>query len=66
MSGREFGIALVGCGRIRRNRFEASAAIEGLTLTAVRDTVEERAPRFPNGGQMLAESPWVLLASRTL
>ena len=44
MSGeRSFQLALVGCGRISRNHFEALARIEGLTLSAVCDVVPERA-----------------------
>jgi len=40
---RSFQLALVGCGRISRNHFEALARIEGLTLSAVCDVVPERA-----------------------
>ena len=36
-------IALVGCGRISRNHFDAIARVDGLELAAVCDTVEERA-----------------------
>ena len=36
-------IALVGCGRISRNHFDAIAAVDGLRLTAVCDCVESRA-----------------------
>ena len=44
MSGeRSFHLALVGCGRISRNHFEALARIDGLTLSAVCDVVPERA-----------------------
>ncbi len=43
MSGREFSVALVGCGRISANHFEAVSRIEGLRLAAVCDVVEERA-----------------------
>ncbi|MEK7239712.1 MAG: Gfo/Idh/MocA family oxidoreductase [Gemmatimonadota bacterium] len=43
MSEREFRIALVGCGRIARNHFEAIARIDGLSLSAVCDEVEDRA-----------------------
>ncbi|HEY2377783.1 MAG TPA: Gfo/Idh/MocA family oxidoreductase [Gemmatimonadaceae bacterium] len=42
-AGGDFKIALVGCGRISRNHFEALRKIEGLTLTAVCDVVPERA-----------------------
>lgn len=40
---REFTIALVGCGRISRNHLAAIAAVDGLKLTAVCDSVPERA-----------------------
>jgi UDP-N-acetyl-2-amino-2-deoxyglucuronate dehydrogenase len=36
-------IALVGCGRIARNHFDAIARVPGLQLSAVCDSVEERA-----------------------
>ena len=39
----EIRVALVGCGRIAKNHFEALRAVEGLRLTAVCDSVEERA-----------------------
>ncbi len=38
-----FRLALVGCGRISRNHFDAIAAIDGLVLSGVCDSVEERA-----------------------
>lgn len=43
MSQLSIRIALVGCGRISRNHLDAIAKIEGLTLAAVCDIVEERA-----------------------
>jgi len=42
-AGEEFKIALVGCGRISKNHFEALRKVESLTLTAVCDIVPERA-----------------------
>ncbi len=42
-AGGEFKLALVGCGRISRNHFEALRKVGGLTLTAVCDIVPERA-----------------------
>jgi UDP-N-acetyl-2-amino-2-deoxyglucuronate dehydrogenase len=36
-------IALLGCGRISRNHFDAISKVDGLVLTAVCDSVEERA-----------------------
>ncbi|MGH7678393.1 MAG: Gfo/Idh/MocA family protein, partial [Gemmatimonadaceae bacterium] len=40
---REFQIALVGCGRISKNHFDAIRKVDGLELTAVADSSEERA-----------------------
>ena len=63
MTAREFHVALVGCGRISRNHFEALARIDGLTLSAVCDNVAERAqaageqwgvPWFTRYDEMLA------------
>ena len=42
-AGGEFKIALVGCGRISRNHFEAIDKVDGLSLTGVCDVVPERA-----------------------
>ena len=39
----EFRVALVGCGRISKNHFDAIRKVEGLRLTAVADSVAERA-----------------------
>ncbi len=59
----EFRIALVGCGRISANHFDAIRKVDGLTLVAVCDTVEERArtageaqgvPWFTSLAEMLA------------
>ena len=59
-------IALVGCGRISRNHFEAIARLSELKLVAVCDSVEARAsqagteqgvPWFTNYETMLAEAP---------
>jgi UDP-N-acetyl-2-amino-2-deoxyglucuronate dehydrogenase len=56
-------IALVGCGRISRNHFDAIAKIDGLELAAVCDIVPERAreaaeqyrvPAFESIEEMLA------------
>ncbi|MFN8579838.1 MAG: Gfo/Idh/MocA family oxidoreductase [Gemmatimonadaceae bacterium] len=38
-----FRIALIGCGRISRNHFDALAKIDGLSLTGACDVVESRA-----------------------
>jgi len=61
-----FRVALVGCGRISSNHFEALSKIDGLDLVAVCDVVEERArsagerwgvPWFTSYEQMLATVP---------
>ena len=63
---REFRVALVGCGRISRNHFEALAAVDGLTLVAVADADAARAreagesngvPWFTSYEEMLARVP---------
>lgn len=41
--GGEFKVALVGCGRISKNHFDALRKVEGLTISAVCDIVPERA-----------------------
>jgi UDP-N-acetyl-2-amino-2-deoxyglucuronate dehydrogenase len=43
MTKATFDIALVGCGRISKNHFEAIAAVDGLRLTAVCDVDAARA-----------------------
>jgi UDP-N-acetyl-2-amino-2-deoxyglucuronate dehydrogenase len=64
-SKRDFRMALVGCGRISRNHFDAIAKVDGLTLSAVCDSVEERAraageergvPWFTSHAEMLAKA----------
>jgi UDP-N-acetyl-2-amino-2-deoxyglucuronate dehydrogenase len=59
---RSFRVAL-GCGRISQNHFEALDRIDGLSLSAVCDVVEERAkaagerwgvPWFTSVEQMLS------------
>jgi len=42
-SSREFRIALVGCGRISKNHFDAIQKVDGLRLSAVSDIAEDRA-----------------------
>ena len=65
MSDRAFRIALVGCGRISKNHFEAIGRIDGLSLAAVCDEVEARAraageqygvPWFTSYDEMLTQS----------
>ena len=66
MSDRNFRIALVGCGRISKNHFDAIAKVDGLELSAVCDSEEERAeaagkatgvPWFRSYEEMLAKAP---------
>lgn len=63
---KNFRVALVGCGRISNNHFEAFSRIDGLDLVSVCDTVESRAreagekwgvPSFSSLEKMLAEVP---------
>ena len=55
-------IALVGCGRISRNHFDAITAVDGVQLTAVCDAVEERARE---AGERLGV-PWFTSYDRLL
>jgi UDP-N-acetyl-2-amino-2-deoxyglucuronate dehydrogenase len=64
-------VALVGCGRISRNHFEAIERVEGLELSAVCDVVPERAaaaaerlgvPAFTSYERMLAEGDFDAVA----
>lgn len=59
-------IALVGCGRISKNHFDAISRVAGLTVTAVCDTVEARAREagerlgaswYTDYAKMLREAP---------
>lgn len=43
MTATNFRISLVGCGRISANHFDAIRKVDGLTLVAVSDIVEDRA-----------------------
>ena len=43
VTGRDVRVALVGCGRIAGNHFDALRNVDGLSLVAVSDTNEERA-----------------------
>ncbi len=61
-----FRVALVGCGRISRNHFDAIARIDGLALVSVCDSVASRAeaagqahgvPWFTSLEEMLAAVP---------
>jgi len=64
-SDKTFRVALVGCGRISKNHFEAIDKVEGLELVAVSDVDPERArqagadqkvPFFTDYQRMLVES----------
>ena len=64
-------VGLVGCGRISRNHVEAIAKLDGLTLAAVSDVVENRArdvgesngvPWYGSLDAMIAGTPFDLLA----
>jgi UDP-N-acetyl-2-amino-2-deoxyglucuronate dehydrogenase len=63
-SEKTFRVALVGCGRISKNHFEAIDKVDGLELVAVSDTDPERAaqagtewnvPHFTSYEKMLKE-----------
>lgn len=65
MKAQTFKVALVGCGRISQNHFDAIDAIDGLSLSAVCDIVDERArsagekwgvPWFTSYDEMLAKA----------
>ncbi|MCC6241825.1 MAG: Gfo/Idh/MocA family oxidoreductase [Gemmatimonadaceae bacterium] len=65
-SDRPIRLALIGCGRISKNHFDAIAKLDALSLVAVCDSVESRAreageaqqvPWFTNYEQMLAQVP---------
>ena len=65
MTAKEIRIALVGCGRISRNHFDAIQRVDGLRLVAVCDVLDNRAaeagsangvPSFTSYAEMLAEA----------
>ncbi|MFN5582198.1 Gfo/Idh/MocA family protein, partial [Gemmatimonas sp.] len=65
-AGQPIRVALVGCGRISRNHFDAIAKIPDLQLVSVCDIVPERAeeagtaagvPWFTSLERMLADVP---------
>jgi UDP-N-acetyl-2-amino-2-deoxyglucuronate dehydrogenase len=69
-----FRVALVGCGRISRNHFEALAHLDGLTLSAVCDMDVDRAraageqqsvPWFRSYEDMLAHAPCEIVTIAT-
>ncbi|MEP6832720.1 MAG: Gfo/Idh/MocA family oxidoreductase [Gemmatimonas sp.] len=66
LAERDIRVALVGCGRIAKNHFEAIECVQGLQLVSVCDVEETRAkdagemngvPWFTNFEKMLAEVP---------
>ena len=65
-SSQAFRVALLGCGRISRNHFDAIAKVDGLSVSAVCDVVGQRAkeagdklgvPWFTSYETMLREAP---------
>ena len=65
MAGSSLRVALVGCGRISRNHFEAIASTPGVELSAVCDVIPERAdaaaralgvPAFTSYEEMLRDA----------
>ncbi|MCC6317737.1 MAG: Gfo/Idh/MocA family oxidoreductase [Gemmatimonadaceae bacterium] len=62
MSATRFRIAVVGCGRISRNHFDAIARIPDLELVAVCDTVEARAEEAGRAQRV----PWFASMSKML
>jgi UDP-N-acetyl-2-amino-2-deoxyglucuronate dehydrogenase len=69
-----FRVALIGCGRISRNHFEALSRVPGLTLSAVCDVDPERArqageqqsvPWFRSYDEMLAKAPCEIVTIAT-
>ena len=68
---RDFRVALVGCGRISKNHFDALRKVEGLSLSAVCDIVPERAraageqegvPYFTSYDELLARAECDIVA----
>jgi UDP-N-acetyl-2-amino-2-deoxyglucuronate dehydrogenase len=71
MTHRTFDIALVGCGRISKNHFDAIAKTDGLRLSAVCDVDAARArtageaygvPWFTSHEELLASAPCDIVA----
>ena len=67
-------VALIGCGRISRNHFDAVAKVDGLAMSAVCDVVEARAreageelgvPWFTSYETMLREAPCEIVVVAT-
>jgi UDP-N-acetyl-2-amino-2-deoxyglucuronate dehydrogenase len=73
-SSQNFRIALVGCGRISGNHFDAIAKLDGLSVVGVCDVVEQRAkeagerlgvPWFTSYETMLREVPCEIVTIAT-
>ncbi len=73
-SSAAFRVALVGCGRISKNHFDAIAKVDGVSVSAVCDTVESRAkaageslgvPWFTSYEKMLKEAPCEIVTIAT-
>src|SRR6185312_4511376 len=73
-SSRTFRVAVVGCGRISTNHFDAVAKLDGLSVSAVCDVVEQRAreageklgvPWFTSYEKMLREAPCEIVTVAT-
>jgi UDP-N-acetyl-2-amino-2-deoxyglucuronate dehydrogenase len=62
MTGAPLRIALVGCGRISRNHFDAIERIDDLELAAVCDSIESRAREAGARGDV----PWFTAYARML
>jgi UDP-N-acetyl-2-amino-2-deoxyglucuronate dehydrogenase len=71
---KEFRLALVGCGRISRNHFDAIAKLDGISMAGVCDVVESRAkeageslgvPWFTSYETMLREVPCEIVTIAT-
>jgi UDP-N-acetyl-2-amino-2-deoxyglucuronate dehydrogenase len=69
-----FRVALVGCGRISTNHFDSIAKLDGLSISAVCDVVEQRAreaggklgvPWFTSYETMLREAPCEIVTIAT-
>lgn len=73
-SAQAFRVALLGCGRISRNHFDAIAKVDGLSVSAVCDVVGQRAkeageklgvPWFTSYETMLREAPCEIVTIAT-
>ncbi len=69
-----FRIAMLGCGRISRNHWEAVARVDGLSIAAVCDVDAERAraageelhvPWFKSYEEMLSQAPCEIVTIAT-